>query len=168
MTGSIADQPMSGLPLVTTECQDWSICLLHLRACFRTAVQTVLETPGTQNNRIHSKTVRNRLKDYGLTAHRPYAGPPLTPRRRAVRMNWLQHRQNHFTRQRWRQVLFSDESRFTLFRSDGSQRVYERRGERFADACVIHRDRFGGGSLMVWGSIAYNRSVCLLMTVLVH
>ena len=99
----------------------------------------------------------NDVYHFGLTAHRPYVGPPLTPRRRAVRMNWLQrHRPNHFSRQRWRLVLFSDESRFTLFRSDGRQRVYRRRGERFADACVLQRDRFGGGSLLVWGSIAYN------------
>ena len=26
-------------------------------------------------------------------------------------------------------------------------------GERFADACVIERDRFGGGSVLVWGRI---------------
>ena len=43
-----------------------------------------------------------------------------------------------------------------MFRSDGRQCVYRRRGERFADACVLQRDRFGGGSLLVWGSIAYN------------
>ena len=156
-TGSTADQPRSGRPRVTTERQDRRIRLLHLRDRFRTSVQTALETAGTHNNRIHPKTVRNRLKDFGLTAHRPYVGPPLTPRRRAVRMNWLQrHRPNHFSRQRWRLVLFSDESRFTLFRSDGRQRVYRRRGERFADACVLQSDRFGGGSLLVWGSIAYN------------
>jgi hypothetical protein len=26
-------------------------------------------------------------------------------------------------------------------------------GERYADACVIHRQSFSGGSVMVWGSI---------------
>ena len=43
-------------------------------------------------------------------------------------------------------VLFTDESRFTLYRADGRRRVYRRRGERFAD---------GGGSVMVWGGIAH-------------
>ena len=46
-----------------------------------------------------------------------------------------------------------DESRFTLFPPDG-RRVYGRRGERFADASVDERDRFEGGSVMVWGGIA--------------
>ena len=30
-----------------------------------------------------------------------------------------------------------DESRFTLYRADGRRRVYRRRGELFADACVV-------------------------------
>ena len=41
----------------------------------------------------------------------------------------------------------------SLYRADGRRRVYRRRGERFADACVVERDRFGGGSVMVWGGI---------------
>ena len=41
----------------------------------------------------------------------------------------------------------------SLFLPDGRRRVYRRRGERFADACVLERDRFGGGSVMVWGGI---------------
>ena len=31
--------------------------------------------------------------------------------------------------------------------------VFRRRGERFADNCLIERDRFGGESVMVWGGI---------------
>jgi hypothetical protein len=40
----------------------------------------------------------------------------------------------------WRRVFFTDKWQFTFFRPDG-----QRRGERFADACVLERDRFGGG-----------------------
>ena len=29
-------------------------------------------------------------------------------------------------------------------------RVYRRTNERYADCCVLTRDRFGGGTLMVW------------------
>ena len=60
-----------------------------------------------------------------------------------------------FPMRQWRRVLFTDESRFTLYRADGRRRVYRRRGERFADACVVERDRFGGGSVTVWGGIAH-------------
>ena len=50
-------------------------------------------------------------------------------------------------------VLFTDESRFQLFRADGRHRVWRRLGERFADANVVRRVAFGGGGVMVWGGI---------------
>ena len=53
----------------------------------------------------------------------------------------------------WRRVHFSDESRFTLYRADGRRRVYRRRGERFADACVVERDRFWGVAPL-WSGVA--------------
>ena len=48
--------------------------------------------------------------------------------------------------------MFSDESRFSLQRSDRRQRVYRRLGERYSDACVREVDRFWGrGSVMGLG-----------------
>jgi hypothetical protein len=73
-------------------------------------------------------------------------------------MQWLRrHDPRIWRRERWQAVLFTDESRFNLFRVDGRRRVYRRRNERYADCCVIERDRFGGDSVMVWGGIAYGR-----------
>jgi len=59
--------------------------------------------------------------------------------------------------------MLSDESRFLLHRHDGRQRVYRRRGERFADACVAQVDRFGGGSVMVWPAIRHGWKSQLLI-----
>ena len=71
-------------------------------------------------------------------------------------MAWLTaHASRLFPMRQWRRVLFTDESRFTLYRADGRRRVYRRHGEHFAGACVVERDRFGGGSAMVWGGIAH-------------
>ena len=71
-------------------------------------------------------------------------------------MAWLTaHAPRLFPMSQWRRVLFTDESRFTFYRADGRRRVYRRRGECFIDACVVERDRFGGGSVMVWGGIAH-------------
>ena len=64
---------------------------------------------------------------------------------------------------RWRQFLFTAESRFALFRLDGRRRVYRRRGEQFADVCVRERDRFRGGSVMVWGGIAHGVKAPLIV-----
>lgn len=36
-------------------------------------------------------------------------------------------------------------------------------GERFSDNCVFERDRFGGGSVMVWAGIACGRKTPLVV-----
>ena len=85
-----------------------------------------------------------------IRPRRPYVGQGLTARHRAARLQWARR---HFLwgRQQWARVLFSDESRLNLSHHDGRIRVFRRRGERFADNCLIERDRFGGGSVRVWG-----------------
>ena len=155
-TGHLADRPRSGRPRVTSRRQNRTIRLAHLRNRHLTATETALNTVGTHNRQISPKTVGSRLREIGLRARRPYVGLPLTQARRLRRMAWLTaHAPRLFPMRQWRRVLFTDESRFTLYRADGRRRVYRRRGERFADACVVERDRFGGGSVMVWGGIAH-------------
>ena len=124
-TGRVADRPRSGCPRETTRRQDRAIRLAHLRDRFRTAVETASNTPGRDNNRIHHNTVRIRLKEVGLYARRPYVGPQLTNRRLQIRMHLLlRHNLRQFPMHRWRRVLFSDESRVSLYRADGRKRVY--------------------------------------------
>ena len=50
-------------------------------------------------------------------------------------------------------VLFSDAPRFNLSTADGRVRVFRWKGERFAQNFLLEHDRFGGGSVMVWGGI---------------
>ena len=163
-TGHLADRPRSGRPRVTSRRQDRTIRLAHLRNRHLTATETALNTVGTHNRQISPKTVGSRLREIGLRARRPYVGLPLTQARRLRRMAWLTaHALRLFPMRQWRRVLFTDESRFTLYRADGRRRVYRRRGERFADACVVERNRFGGGSVMVWGGIAHGIKLQLII-----
>ena len=50
-------------------------------------------------------------------------------------------------------LCFSDESRFSLCFADCRVRLYRRLHERYPDGCVVERDKFGGGSVMVWSAI---------------
>ena len=80
-TGRVADRPR-----VTTSRQDRAIHLAHLRNRHVTATETALTTVGNHNRHIHPKTVRNRLREFGLRARRPYIGFPLTRAHRKSRM----------------------------------------------------------------------------------
>jgi hypothetical protein len=118
-TGRVADRPRRGRPRVTTPRQDRTIHLAHLRNRHVTATETALTTVGNYNRYIHPKTVRNRLRELGLRARRPYIGFPLTRARRARRMAWLvAHGPKQFPMRQWRRFFSTDESRFTLFRPD--------------------------------------------------
>ena len=67
---------------------------------------------------ISAQTVRNRLREAGQRACRPVVRQVLTRHHRQQRHLWAQtHRR--WTRQVWRKVLFTDESRFCLTRGDG-------------------------------------------------
>uniref|UniRef100_A0A1I7XUL6 DDE_3 domain-containing protein n=1 Tax=Heterorhabditis bacteriophora TaxID=37862 RepID=A0A1I7XUL6_HETBA len=53
-------------------------------------------------------------------------------------------------------VVFSDESKFNRFGSDGKKYVRRRPGEEFMPKCTIPTIKHGGGSVMVWA--AFNRN----------
>lgn len=42
-----------------------------------------------------------------------------------------------------------------FFRADGRERVYRRPGERYAPCCTRQANRWGDGSVMVWGAIRF-------------
>ena len=58
--------------------------------------------------------------------------------------------------------MFTDKSRYLLYRDDGRQLVYRLVGEHYHGSCVLERDRVGSGSLMVWAGISYGHSTPLI------
>ena len=155
-TGRTANRPHRRRPRATTPAQDRYIRLVHLRDRFRPATRTADETLGVNNRQISAQTVRNRLREAALHARRPHRGLDLTDARRRNRLAWAN---THFRwpLARWRNVMFTDESRFNMYHSDGRHRVWRRTGERFADANVARRVAHGGGGVMVWAGIAHGQ-----------
>ena len=61
-----------------------------------------------------------------------------------------------WTVEEWKQVVFSDESKFNLFGSDGKQYCRRRVGEEFRPQNVKKTVKHGGGSLQVWGCLTWD------------
>ena len=143
----------------TIPVQDRYIRLMHLRDRFRTATSTASQIPGLR--RISSQTVISCLRQAGLVTRRPVRRNVLTAHHLAGR---LQCCQEHIRRRRaqWSTVLFSDKSRFLLFRADGRSRAYRSHNERYAANCVLEHDRFGGDSIKVWAGIHHDGRTALM------
>jgi hypothetical protein len=87
-----------------------------------TQVHLVLGTVkvGLHNRRMSAQTVRNHLSEAHLRAHHPHQGLDLIAVcRRRHRLQWASAHLR-WTLARWRSMLFMDESRFHLYRADGS------------------------------------------------
>ena len=151
-TQNVDDRPRSGRPRATTQAQDRLIRTFTLRNRTVTARQIASHLQDTAGVRVTGQTIRNRLHARGLKARRPYVTPMLTARHIRDRRQWCEQRR-HWGNRRWARVMFSDESRFTIHFRDRRSRVWRRENERYVDPNVQPHDRFGGGSVMVWGGI---------------
>jgi transposase len=155
-TGRTNDRPRNDMPRVTSQRQIRHLRLFHLRNSMITAEDTARRIPGLVNFRISGQTVRRRLRKSGLRARHPVVGPIIYKHYRTARLACARARRR-CRLHTWRHILFSDESRFSLRLIDGRYRVYLRRGEHFTDQCVYAFDRFGGGSVIVWGGISVSQ-----------
>nr|CAH7750236.1 unnamed protein product [Callosobruchus chinensis] len=72
---------------------------------------------------MSTATICRRVLASGLRCRRPLRLPLLTARHRTARLQWARAHQDCLLPQ-WRNVLFSDESRFGLARDDYRERVW--------------------------------------------
>ncbi|GFU31822.1 transposable element Tc1 transposase [Trichonephila clavipes] len=80
------------------------------------------------------------LRTYGRVGIRK---PLVTARHALQRRQWCR------THRQWQQVIWSDESTFTLFQTTGRVYVWRTPKEAFAPECIVLTVKHGGGFLMV-------------------
>ncbi len=101
---------------------------------------------------VSCPTMARALHQYRLVSHVRRSKPWISPANVAKRKAWAAAHAE-WTVDDWKQVIFSDESKFMLFKSDGHQYCWMKPGQaldpRFTKKTVKH----GGGNVMVWGCV---------------
>jgi Transposase/DDE superfamily endonuclease len=99
---------------------------------------------------ISVRTARRTLVKAGLFARRPCKKPFISAKNRKVRLQWAKDHLN-WTKEDWKKILWSDESKFNLFGSDGQKYVRRPVLKRYDKRYQLPTVKHGGGSVMVWG-----------------
>lgn len=116
-----------------------------------TAPQLTQNLRNNMSMEISTETVRNALKEAGLKAKPKQKKPRILPKHRRQRMDFA-IRYQHWTKEDWKCIIWSDETKINRLGPDGRKWVWKKPGERaLTDRFVQGTMKYGGGSLMMWG-----------------
>ncbi|GFS53491.1 transposable element Tcb2 transposase [Trichonephila clavipes] len=146
-------RPVQGRRWATTPNEDRYLVLTAWR--HRNMIATLLQQHlrSATGTTVITQTVRNRLHGVGLYARRPMVCVKLTSSHRHDRREWATEHVN-WRRNEWINVLFSDESRFSVHPDNRSIFIWRDRGSRNNPAFEHESVRFGGGGVLVYGGIS--------------
>ena len=159
-SGSVNDRPRSGRPRLSSARENRELVRISLRDRRLTSTQLKREWSETSQVSGSSRTVRRRLDDAGLYGRVARKKPLLTDRHKLIRLNWAKEHKNWSVHD-WNMVIWSDESKFNLFGSDGRVYIRRRIREDFHPDCIQQTVKFGGGNVMMWG-VSHVREWALL------
>lgn len=148
--GTVKRAKAHGNPRKTTKKLDQMIVRISRDNPQMTAVDITRDLHEFHGSDVSVWTVRRRLCDAGLHGRRPVTKPLISKKNRLARLKFATEHVG-WTPQQWAEVIWTDESKFLLFGSDG--RTYVRRpvGTRYDVRYQVPSVEHGGGSVMLWG-----------------
>ena len=87
----------------------------------------------------------------GIQLKKPLLKPNHIAKRLAVCQEWL-----YWPDEKWKRIIYSDETKINLRNSDGQVKIWRGRGERLLQKNIINTVKFAGGSVMFWGCFSYS------------
>jgi len=100
------------------------------------------------------KTIQRRLRELGLYGRRPACKPYVSEKNRKTRLEFAKEHLN-WTVKEWSNVIWTDESKFNLYGSDGIQYIRRPIAKRFDPQYMKPTVKHGGGNVMVWGAFSF-------------
>ena len=153
-TGSVNERNdlRTGAPRKTTPKQDRALVRASERDRFKTAPQHRRDFIA-QGPRLSVSTIKRRLKEGNMNGRVARKKPLISEVNAQARLKYALSKR-HWTADQWLKVMWSDESRFSLFPKCGKVYVRRRPGEEFHRQCLKPTVKRSGGSIMVWGCVS--------------
>ncbi|GFY01181.1 transposable element Tcb2 transposase [Trichonephila clavipes] len=129
-TGSAGRRPGQGHRWATTPNEDRYLVLTARRHRNMKATLLQQHLRSATGTTVSTQTVRNRLHGVGLYARRPMVCVRLASRHRRDRREWATEHVN-WRRNEWSNVLFSDESRFSVHPDNRRIFIWRDRGNLY-------------------------------------
>lgn len=149
-TGTTDNKQRAGRPCKITPRTKNLIRKLSKADPKKTAVDINKELREYHNVQISNSAVKLILRESNLHGRRPSKKPLISAKNRKARLEFARDHQN-WTPEQWSRVLWSDESKFNLFSSDGIRYVRRPINARNDVRYQVPTVKHGGGHVMVWG-----------------
>ena len=95
-------------------------------------------------------TTKRRLRCHNLFGRRPAKKPLISAKNRKARLKFAKEHL-HWTVKDWSKILWTDESKFMMFGSDGIKYIRRPKGKRYDARYQLPTVKHGGGNVRVWG-----------------
>lgn len=138
----------NGRPRILSERQERFLVRMFATGNFLNAVEASRKLKNEYNIRVSAQTVRTTLKRNGMQSRIRRKKPLLLANHKKRRLQFARKTKN-WGLQDWDNVVWSDESMFTVFGSGGRQYYWKRPGDPLQPHHVKPTVKHGGGSVMV-------------------
>lgn len=109
----------------------------------------------TSGKNVCPETVRKVIRKGGYKGRVARKKPFISEVNRVKRLKFATEYKDK-TIDFWKSVIFSDESKFNIFGSDGKKMVWRKKGTALAEKNLLPTVKHGGGHVMVWGCMSSN------------
>lgn len=154
-TGSVLNKPRPGRPTKFNEREQRSIHRIVERDPTASAAMIAQEVATTSNTTFCLQTVRNVIHKFNYYGRVQRRKPFISEVNRKKRLQFAKTYINEDL-EFWKNVIFSDESKFNIFGSDGRKYVWRKPNTEFQARHVRPTVKHGGGSVLVWGCMSWN------------
>lgn len=153
-TGSLENRKRSSRPRKTTLKRDLIIHRISQKSPFETSVTIRKHVQEKYEIHISGRTIQRRLTELGLNGRIARRKPLVSANNIARQIAFSKH-QLFNSLSKWKNVIWSDESRFKIFWSDRKCYVCRPVNSDLDPKFTLKSVKHGGGSLMVWACFSW-------------